>query len=214
MIQQCVFWNSVFILFLIVFYMILFGSAFWTCKLHHRVLLLTGTVSDILFIPWIFLFPAVIYDFTEDSIVWLYLLIGFMFIVFFLRYAVSKKTVYFVGMDDPDVLMAAIKKTLEQKKVVFSLDENTRQFLLPEVQSSIFIEKNTKMVASVGCKFQPTAKKDFFKDLWKSSIVSAKHYESHDGKTFLMFVIAFLLLASAFILISYKVYHLGFFIWG
>jgi hypothetical protein len=214
MMQHCIFWNSVFILFLIVFYMILFGSSYWACRINNKVLLLSGILSDILFIPWIFLFPAVLYDFTEDSIVWLYLLLGFMFFIFLLRYSSSKKIVYFIGIDDPDLLVAAIKKSLEKKGIEFQLDPQNEQFTLPSIAGTICIEKNTKMIASVACRYQPTAEKDFFTDLFKSSIRIVKRYGAPNGKTLLLFVIAFLLLASSFILTSYKVYHLGFILWG
>jgi hypothetical protein len=194
--------------------MVLFGSSFWACKLHQKILVLTGTVSDILFIPWIFLFPAVVYDFTEDTIIWLYLLIGVMFFIFLLRYPSSKKTVYFIGIDDPDVLVAGIEKTLEKKGIEFQLDAKKRQFTIPLIAGTILIEKNTKMIASVACRVHPKAENEFFTALWKSSIRTVKRYDTPDGKTFLLFVIAFLLLASSFILTSYKVYHLGFMIWG
>ncbi len=213
MVPQCIFWNSVFILFLVVFYLFFFMISFWKCYFLKTILVLPGFLSDILFIPWLFLFPAVVYDFTEDSVIWLYILLGLILILILYKRTSSQKITYFFGVNDANDLVAALERSFEKKTIQFQLDEVTRTFFLPETSMSLSIEKNTFFVSSVMLKSSQPISNTLFKKLIQPAMIELQKFVIPNGRTLLMFCIAFLLLISAFVLTSYKVYHFGIFLW-
>ncbi len=213
MVPQCIFWNSVFILCLIVFYLFFFMISFWKCYFLKKILVLPGLLSDILFIPWLFLFPAVVYDFTEDSVIWLYILLGLILILILYKRPSSRKTTYFFGVNDANDVVAALERSFEKQNIKFQLDEVTRTFSLPEISISFSIEKNTFFVSSVMLKSSQTMTNSVFDKLIQPAMIELQKFVTPNGRTLLMFCIAFLLLISAFVLTSYKVYHFGLFLW-
>ncbi len=214
MLPQCIFWNSVFILLLVVFYLFFFITSFLKCYYLNKILILPGVLSDILFIPWLFLFPAVVYDFTEDSVIWLYILLGIIVILILYKRSSSRKIIYFFGVNDPNDLVAALKKSFEKQKIEFKLDETARTFHLPKKAISLSIEKNTVFVSSVMCKSSHTLTNALYEKLIQPVIPELQKFVTPNKRTLLMFCITFLLLISAFVLTGYKVYHFGSFLWG
>ncbi|HXK51821.1 MAG TPA: hypothetical protein PLE09_04700 [Caldisericia bacterium] len=214
MVQHCIFWNSVFILFLIVFYLFFFIVSLWKCYFLNRILVLSGLLSDILFIPWLFLFPAVVYDFTEDSVVWMYILLGLILIFILYKRASSQKITYFFGVNDANDLVAALERSFEKQNIKFQLDEVSRTFYLPETSISLSIEKNTFFVSSVMLKSSQTITTTLYKRYIQPAMFELQKFVTPNGRTLLMFCIAFLLLISALVLTSHKVYHFGLFLWG
>lgn len=214
MLPQCIFWNSIFILFLVVFYLFFFLVSFWKCYYRKKILILPGVLSDILFIPWLFLFPAVVYDFTEDSVIWFYILLGLIIILILYKRSSSQKIIYFFGVNEPNDVVAALERNFEKQRIDFQLDEVTQTFYIPKKEISLSIEKNTFFVSSVMCKCSQTFTAAIFKEIIQPTLPELEKFITSSRRTLLMFCIAFLLLIAAFVLTSYKVYHFGFFMWG